>query len=88
MINNISTKYIGFVIDASNSQIKLEYASDEQDGAKRGRHIVREIRKLQEVKRKNGSIDRHEFDRYRQFVDADTLEFEIHVFKKDQVVYS
>ena len=75
------------VVDATNPNIFLEFDSDQTDGENRGVYLVREIKKLQEIKKSGQTPTRHDFERYRPFVDANTKEFEIVVYTKHKVVY-
>lgn len=84
---NTYCKHKGMVVDATNPKIFLEFDSDQADGEDRGVYLVREIKKLQEIKRAGQTPTRHDFDRYRPFVDADTKEFEIVVYIKNKVVF-
>lgn len=84
---NAYCKHKGMVVDATDTKIFLEFDSDQADGEDRGVYIIREIKKLQEQKRAGQNPTRHDFERYRPFVDADTTEFEIVVYTKNKVVF-
>jgi hypothetical protein len=83
---NTYCKFRGQVVDADNPTIKLEFDSNESDGEKRGRHLIREIKKLQEIVRNGETPTRHDYPRYRPFIDADTKRFEIPIWENNKVV--
>jgi hypothetical protein len=80
-------KHKGMVVDATNPKIFLEFDSNQSNSEDRGAYLVREIKKLQAIKKSGMTPDRHDFDRYQPFVEANTTEFEIVIYTKNKVVY-